>query len=852
LTACLILLFAHGVAAAEGEGLKGHTLKGRSLVDVIESLEGDGLLIYYSSDLVRPWMTVREEPAATVPVDILDEILAPYELTTEAGPQGGVLIVRRGGDTRRATGSILGVVKSTGSDRRISGARITVEGEAIQTVTSPRGQFSLKDLPPGTYRIQVSATDRTIDKSQEVKVAAGDIEVVQVYVDSVDLRELETVTVNASRYDLNQERFHSFHYMPIENVRNLPDFGDDPLRAVARLPGTATGGFAGKSNIRGGEVDETLVRFDGLRLRNPFHLKDFQSIFSAIDPAIISGMDVYTGGAPVVFGDRMSGVIDLTSIEIPVAPYHEISQTFFNSSVLTAGSTDDGETDWVVSARRGNLDLILDIVDSDLGDPRYFDVFARYGVQATDTLRVTGNVMVFDDDISASDSDQEENANATYRDEYFWVTFEQILDGGLTGRSIFAHSDLTSDRDGTVEQEGVTTGWVDDERSFTINTFQTDWSWRATDRFQLDFGAETSHSEGDYEYRNQAEFDLIFLTPGAPKNPELETDIDLDVDGDQYGAYVNGRYALTDRLIGEVGVRWDRQTITEDSEDLFSPRVGAMYEFGDHTTLRANWGRHYQSQGIDELQVIDGVTSFFDSQRADHFIASVEHRTRYDVDLRVEAFHKEMDRLRPRYENMLNTRILLPEIRPDRIEIAPETARARGVEVSVTGEHLDSLGWWLSYTRSWVKDEFDDGNIRRTWDQQNAVFGGIEWRYGPWTLNVAGTYSTGWPTTEAELVATEPEALVATGLRNTERLGSYKTLDVRLARDWRLPASDLTAFVEVTNVLNRRNDCCIEYEVEENDETEELSLELDSLEYFNIFPNVGFVWRFGKGAVGTR
>ena len=91
-----------------------------------------------------------------------------------------------------------------------------------------------------------------------------------------------------------------------------------------------------------------------------------------------------------------------------------------------------------------------------------------------------------------------------------------------------------------------------------------------------------------------------------------------------------------------------------------------------------------------------------------------------------------------------------------------------------------------------------------------------------------------------------------TGPRNAERLGSHKTPDVRLARDWRLLASDLTAFVEITNLLNRRNDCCIEYEVEESDETEELSLELDSLEYFNIFPNVGFVWRFGKGAVGIR
>ena len=69
----------------------------------------------------------------------------------------------------------------------------------------------------------------------------------------------------------------------------LPDLGDDPLRAVARLPGVASSDFSAKANMRGGETDETLFRFDGLRLQNPFHLKDFQSVFSTIDPSVISG-----------------------------------------------------------------------------------------------------------------------------------------------------------------------------------------------------------------------------------------------------------------------------------------------------------------------------------------------------------------------------------------------------------------------------------------------------------------------------------------------------------------------------------------------------------------------------------
>jgi hypothetical protein len=39
--------------------------------------------------------------------------------------------------------------------------------------------------------------------------------------------------------------------------------------------------------FRGGEVAETLIRPDGQRLYDPFHLKNFHGVFSAIDPRIV-------------------------------------------------------------------------------------------------------------------------------------------------------------------------------------------------------------------------------------------------------------------------------------------------------------------------------------------------------------------------------------------------------------------------------------------------------------------------------------------------------------------------------------------------------------------------------------
>ena len=50
------------------------------------------------------------------------------------------------------------------------------------------------------------------------------------------------------------------------------------------------------------------VLLDGVELIEPFHLRDFQGVFSAIDPRVVSGVQVYSGGFPATYGDALSGL----------------------------------------------------------------------------------------------------------------------------------------------------------------------------------------------------------------------------------------------------------------------------------------------------------------------------------------------------------------------------------------------------------------------------------------------------------------------------------------------------------------------------------------------------------------
>lgn len=748
-----------------------------SLQEAIASLEEQGLTVFYSSDLIKPWMIVREPPQAQEPAAILSEVLEPYGLAIEAGPGGSLLIVR---------------------------------ATPVDSPPQRRDERPTETAPP---------------------------------VSKPPAPTLQEIVVNASRYRLRRDGVSTVRSLAAADLSRMPDLGDDTLRAVARLPGAASGDFSARTNIRGGSSDEMLVRFDDLRLYDPFHLKDFQSVFSSIDPSVVSDVDVYTGGFPVVYGDRMSGVIDIEPLLPEDQWYRELSFSLFNAGAVLAGRTEDGDADWVVSARRGNLDLVLDIIDSSYGDPSYRDFYGRYSRRLGESLSVTFNALVFDDDIDLFDGDREERAQADYRDDYYWLRLDYAPSAALNGSMLLGRSEIESERRGSSEQDGISTGMLRDHRKLTIDSLQTDWAVSLTPAVMLEFGGELRRARGRYRFSEEVEFDLLFDVPGAWDTVERERELGVRPAGDHYGLYGNLRAELSDTWVLQTGLRWDKDTLSSDQEDHVSPRLALMYRPDGRITLRASWGRFYQSQSIHELQIADGITDYSPAQRSDHWVLGLDYRLRRNTQLRLEAYRKTYSSLRPRFENLVNSFVLLPELKPDRIRIAPDEALARGAELSLSNIGYGGLDWWLSYSWARVEDTFADGTVRRSWDQTHTLDAGIAWRGERWEFSAVGKMHTGWPTTAIGLAETEPVPIAAAGPRNGERFGDYRSLDVRAARHFRFSDTNkLTVFLEVQNLLGRSNPCCLEYEFEDEDEQPYIDKEV--LDNLPTFPSLGFVWRF--------
>lgn len=655
--------------------------------------------------------------------------------------------------------------------------------------------------------------------------------------------ELGELVISASHYRLETDGVTRATLIDAQDIGLLPDLADDPLRSVARLPGIAVQDYTSKPHVRGGVADETLYRFDGLRLYDPFHLKDFQSLVSTIDPAVISRLSVYTAGFPSAFGDRMSGVIDIDRLR-PTRPLQgQAFASFFNVGGHLAGLSADRGWDWLLAARRGTLDVALAAVDRDLGRPRYWDAYARIGRRLGERWALSGNLLVSRDDLEVFDQDQEEEATASYTDRYAWLRLDYDAGDGSGGHLLAARTRLDAGRRGSADLPGVGRGRLEDDRAFTIDSLQVE-GWREIgSRARLQAGLEWRGMRGRYDYVDEAEFDLLFLVPGAPDAPARTRAVSVRPEGAQAGAFVNLRLEPLASLVADLGLRWDRETLSERGSDDLSPRIGLLWSVGEDTRIRLGWGRFAQAQSIDELPASDGETRFFPAQRAEHLVVGMEHRPVSWLQLRLEAYQKSYTRLRPRYENLFDTLVVLPELKPDRAVILPSEATAYGAEAMLEFDFQRGISGWLSYSWSRARDELGETEVPRNWDQSGYLSAGASWRGASWDLSLALTWRDGWPTTEVELAATDPVPLVAAGPRNANRLGAYARLDARVARRFEFDSAGLlTVFLEVTNLTDRRNQCCVDYQIE--DEGEGPFLDIGTRQTVPFIPSLGFTWDF--------
>jgi hypothetical protein len=146
-----------------------------------------------------------------------------------------------------------------------------------------------------------------------------------------------------------------------------------------------------------------------------------------------------------------------------------------------------------------------------------------------------------------------------------------------------------------------------------------------------------------------------------------------------------------------------------------------------------------------------------------------------------------------------------------------------------------------------VEDQVNDSDVARSWDQRHALQAGFSWLSGAWELDLAADVHTGWPRTDLLLsFDSSAEPVLTPGPRNAERYARFATVDIRASRKFKLAKGTLSTFFELTNVLNKRNPCCSDFDLEDNN-AGVLSLEANQDDWLPLLAAAGSFTNFKDG-----
>ena len=708
------------------------SLRGRSLAEALHVLEGRGLRLIYSTDVVRPEMIVGIEPRSTEPRQMLDELLREHHLHATNGPRGSIVIVR--------------------------------DAETAQ--------------PPAA------------------RTAAPRIPVT-----------LESIVVTPSHFTIFTDEPEGHQFLSREEVRTVPHIGDDVYRAFDRLPGITGHEISARFNVRGGQEDEVEVVMDGAEIYDPFHVRDLFRAFSTIDSEAIGAVDVITGGFPLQYGGRLSGVIDISSLKPVAAHRTEIGIGFLNTRVLSSGTFHKSGTEWLLSFRRGYLRELLKLVDSSSGiNPSYYDLLSKAEKTLNERTIVSGDLFMAGDALKVREDGGV--AHGTYSDRYAWINLRSALSPKLFTQTVLSVGRIATHRVGDYGNPlSAEAGMVNDDHAFAFATLRNDSSWDLSERNVVKAGFTAKRLTARYDYAGSAIIRASLLHVNDPPDT-ISRNARVDADGSDLSVYAADRAAITQHFVLEAGVRADTQSYAPDGTHV-APRINASYALGAHATLRASWGRFYQAQGINELQVEDGVTTFFPAERADHALLGAEYDFGNGYSARAEVYDKRFMQIRPRYENIFNRTVIYPELRADRLRIDAVRGSARGGELLLRRVGTPLSGW-ISLGRASARDILNDGlvsrEVPRAWDQRNTATFNVDYRLGAkWNVDMAGVYHSGWPTTPVIGFVTDGVFHTRLGAYNSERLSPYRRVDVRASYNIETSRGGFSFFVELFNVLGIRN-----------------------------------------------
>ena len=710
---------------------------------------------------------------------------------------------------------------------------ILLEGTTIGATTDIDGRFAVRQVPPGLYNVIASSVgyERTVKFEVQVSAARPTILQIEMQPSSTELKEVE---ITVQPFQRSVESPLSLRTIGAAEIMRFPGGNRDISKVIRSLPGVAsTTSFRNDIIIRGGAPNENRFYLDGIEVPTINHFSTQGSSggpVGLINVNFIREVDVITGAFPAARGNTLSSVFEFKQ---PDGNTEKPEFTFL------AGSSDiaftfDGPTgrnaSTIISVRRSYLQFLFQALKLPFL-PTYNDAQIKHKIKLgkKDQLTFIGLGAYDQLDLNLSASDGVTDPETIERNTYILNNIPENTQWNYTVGARWDH--FTTDGLHTLVASRSAL-------NNTSNKYRNNAS-EDPDALLLDYSSTETENKLRYEYAHyagawkligganyeHARYTTDTYTQRILNDQPTVLSYSSELPVDKYGLFAQGSRKFG-RLSTSFGLRTDWNGLGGDMSDplqQISPRVSFSYAVTEAFNINGNVGRFFQlppytTLGYRENDALVNLDNGITYIQADHVVLGVEYFMRNNTKVSVEGFHKWYSD----YPMLTDKGVSLANLGGDFGVVGNEPAiptsdgRAYGVEFLLQQRLFKGFYGIASYT--FVRSEFTNATgdfAPSSWDFGNIVnlTGGKRFEKGNWEVGLNWRLQGGQPFTPYDIPTSSlipvwdanQQGVLDYAVVNTERLGVFTQLNVRIDKRWYYEKWTLNLYLDVENVLASEN-----------------------------------------------
>lgn len=694
-------------------------------------------------------------------------------------------------------------------------ATVQLEGAGLGVNTDVNGFFTLPNIPPGEYKMQVTYVGYT-DYIEQVALKKGEILFKNIYLTESGTN-LDEIVVSGKKEQARSDVQVSKLSVTPKQIRSLPSAGGqaDVAQYLTVLPGVIfTGDQGGQLYIRGGSPVQNRILLDGMTIYNPFHSIGFFSVF---ETELIRNVDVLTGGFNADYGGRISAIVDVKTREgnrkrlaglVSVSPFQ--AKALIEGPLLPLKEDGGSSISFVLTGKKA----LIDQLDSKLyprvnndslgtGIPfNYQDLYGKISLLAGNGSKLNAFGFHYDDGVNFPIT------NFGWESSGGGVDFTLVP---VNSNTIVSGTFTFSSYDSRIEEADRK------PRNSSINGFFAGLNFSSFGRgSEVKYGLELTGFRTKFNYINFRDL---------PQGQEENTT--------EISAYLRWKRKVGPLVI-EPGFRLQYyQTLGDVSAE---PRLGLKYNITDKLRFKAAGGFYSQNllSTVNERDIVNLFVGFLSApeeqvykpgtantpvdnrlQRSIHGVTGFEIDVAKNFDLNVEGYYKRFTQLITLNRNKLKL--------TDPNYIA-ETGNAYGLDVSVKVEGKRAY-LWSAYSLGFVNRNDGKQTYPPVFDRRHNLNVVTTYEMGKkreWELGVRWNFGSGFPFTQTQGFYTVYNfdngigsdvyggngdlGIVYSDTRNGGRLPYYHRLDISLKRNisfGKHGKAEITA--ACTNAYDREN-----------------------------------------------